>query len=92
VDAVVVPVAEVVQELGQDLLPESLRVILVKLRHVYQTLQGKNEFMKVYRYDLNDIGSLHEVFAPLEIVHRLIDCQQLYLLIVLYIERGLSET
>lgn len=40
VDAVVVPVAEVVQELGQDLLPESLRVILVQLRHVYQTLQG----------------------------------------------------
>jgi hypothetical protein len=40
VDGVVVPVAEVVQELGQDLLPESLRVILVQLRHVYQTLQG----------------------------------------------------
>jgi len=40
VDGVVVPVAEVVQELGQDLLPESLRVILVQLWHVYQTLQG----------------------------------------------------
>ena len=40
VDGVVVPVAEVVQELGQNLLAESLRVILVKLRHVYQTLQG----------------------------------------------------
>ena len=40
VDGVVVPVAEVVQELGQDFLPESLRVILVQLWHVYQTLQG----------------------------------------------------
>jgi hypothetical protein len=39
VDVVIVPVVEVVQELGQDLLPESLRVLLVQFRHVYQTLQ-----------------------------------------------------
>jgi hypothetical protein len=39
VDVVIVPVVEVVEELGQDLLPESLRVLLVQFRHVYQTLQ-----------------------------------------------------
>jgi len=37
-DVVIVPVVEVVQELGQDLLPESLRVLLVQFGHVYQTL------------------------------------------------------
>ena len=39
-DVVIVPVVEVVQELGEDLLPESLRVLLVQFGHVYQTLKS----------------------------------------------------